>query len=237
MPGPSPQTVPRSYISRVKSGIPGLDKLIEGGFVKNSVNLLTGETGTGKTIFGSQFLWEGLKAGEPGLYITLEEGPDELRRDVKQFGWDFPKYEKKGLCQIVYYDPAQTANIASAIMSEIESMKAQRLVIDSTSVLGLTLEQPMLIRRKLLGLINAIKRNQNCTGLLITEIPEESKALSRFGVEEFVADSVTVLNYLGIGQETMRSLIVRKMRRTNHGKDVYPLVIGTKGIVVKKVEI
>ena len=222
---------------RTPTGIPGLDQLIQGGFVKNSVNLLTGETGTGKTIFGTQFLWEGLKKGEPGVYITLEESPEDLRLDVKQFGWDFPKYEKSGKCEIIYYDPAQTSNIASAIMSEIESLKAKRLVIDSTSVLGLTLEQPLLIRRKLLGLVNAVKRQKNCTALFITEIPEDAKALSRFGVEEFVADSVTVLNYLGIGEETVRSMMIRKMRRTNHGKDVYPMLIGPKGISVEKLEI
>ena len=218
---------------RISSGIPGLDKLIGGGYVKNSVNLITGETGTGKTIFGAQYIWEGLKKGEPGVYITMEEHPDELKTDVLQFGWNFSKYEKSGKCEIIYYDPAEVSNIASAIMNEIQTMRANRLVIDSTSVLGLTIEKPLLIRRKLLSLINAIKRQKTCTALIVSEIPEDSKALSRFGVEEFVADGVVVLNYLGLGEETIRSLIVRKMRRTNHGHDVYPLTIGNKGMSVK----
>jgi KaiC/GvpD/RAD55 family RecA-like ATPase len=72
--------------------------------------------------------------------------------------------------------------------------------------------------------------------VILSEIPEDSKALSRFGVEEFVVDGVIVLNYLGIGEAYSRSLLIRKMRRTNHGRDVYPFEITPKGIVVKKAE-
>jgi len=222
-------------IERVKSGIPGLDRLIQGGFVKNSANLITGETGTGKTIFGCQFIWHGLKSGEPGVYITMEEHPDELRTDVAQFGWNFAKYEKTGKCEIIYYDPAEVSNIASAIMNEIQTMKARRLVIDSTSVLGLTIENPLLIRRKLLSLINAIKRQ--CTALLISEIPEDSKTLSRFGVEEFVVDGVIVLHFVGIGGEDFGNIQIRKMRKTKHARGWFPLQITNKGISVGKEEV
>ena len=70
---------------------------------------------------------------------------------------------------------------------------------------------------------------------MTSEVLEDSKALSRFGVEEFVSDAVIVLNYFGLGEMSARSLIVRKMRRTDHGKDVYPFDITKKGIIVKKV--
>ncbi len=221
-------------IPRVTSGIPGLDPLIQGGFVRNSVNLVTGGTGTGKTILAAQFLWEGLKKGEPGVYITMEEHPDDLKMDVAQFGMDFSKYEKQGICSIDYFDPAQVNNLAAAILNSIKTIGAKRLVIDSTSVIGLTIENEMMIRRKLLSLIDAVKRQSKCTVLLTTEITEDSKGLSRWGVEEFVVDSVIVLNYLGIGEETNRSLSVRKMRRTKHGTDVYQLAISNKGLIVKR---
>ena len=80
---------------RVTSGIKGLDKLMEGGYVKGSANLITGSTGSGKSTFLLQFCWEGLQRGENALYITLEETPDELVRDALQFGWDLEKYRNK----------------------------------------------------------------------------------------------------------------------------------------------
>ena len=63
---------------RVSSGIVGLDKHMEGGFIKNSVNLLSGATGTGKTIFGLQYIWDGLLKGENGVYVSLEQEPEEV---------------------------------------------------------------------------------------------------------------------------------------------------------------
>jgi KaiC/GvpD/RAD55 family RecA-like ATPase len=221
---------------RISTGIPGLDPLIEGGFLENSVNLITGETGTGKTIFCAQFLWNGLQKGDSGLYITLEERPEDIKADSMMFGWDFDDFEKKGLCRIVYHDPAQVNNLGSVIIDEIKNLKAKRLVIDSTSLIGLNIQEPSQIRKLLLSIINIIKRT-GCAALLVSEIPEEHKALSRFGVEEFVVDGVIILNYLEYASgELNRSLIIRKMRRTNHGTDIYPMNIGKNGVTIKKVE-
>lgn len=224
-------------IPRVKTGIPGLDPLIQGGFVRNSVNLVTGGTGTGKTIFAAQYIWEGLKKGEPGVYITMEQHPTDLKQDFLQFGWDFAKYEKQGLCVIDYFDPAQVNNIASAILNSVKTSKAKRLVIDSTSVIGLTIENEMMIRRKILSLVDVIKRNSNCTVLLTTEITENSNGLSRWGVEEFVVDGVVVLQFTGIGGQSFGNLQVRKMRRTSHARGWFPLEITLKGIKVSKEEV
>lgn len=224
-------------VVRIKTGIPGFDRLVQGGLVKGSIYLLTGGTGTGKTIFGCQFLWYGLQKGETCLYVTMEEDPVDIRDDVKNFGWDFERFEEKGLCRIIYIDPISTGNINTVIMSEVKRLNASRLVIDSTAVMGMTMEKESLIRRRVFSLINALKTHDGCTSIIISEIPEETKKLSRFGVEEFVVDGVIILNYLGIGQEFNRSLMVRKMRRTNHGKDVYPFEITSSGIVVRKPEI
>ncbi len=223
-------------IKRIATGIPGLDRLLEGGLVENSVNLLTGETGTGKTIFATQFIYGGLLNGEPGVFITLEETPEDIKNDAAVFGWDFDKYEKKGLFEIISHDPVQINNIDSVIIGELNTLKARRLVIDSTSLIALNIENQAQIRRKLYHIISSIKRNRT-TALVTSEIPEGSKSLSRFGVEEFVVDGVIVLHYLGIGEVSARSLTIRKMRRTSHGNDVYPLEITKSGLVVKKSEI
>jgi KaiC/GvpD/RAD55 family RecA-like ATPase len=223
-------------VKRVSTGIPGLDPLIEGGYLENSVNLITGETGTGKTIFCAQFLWSGLQKGDTGVFITLEENPEDIKADSMMFGWDFEAFEKKGLCKIIYHDPAQVNNLGSTIIDEIKTLKAKRLVIDSTSLIGLNIQEASQIRKLLLSIVNIIKRT-GCVALLVSEIPEEMKALSRFGVEEFVVDGIIILNYLEYASgELNRSLIIRKMRRTNHGTDIYPVEISKNGIVVKKVE-
>lgn len=223
-------------IRRVKSGITGLDPLIEGGFIDGSVNLLTGGTGTGKTIFSSQFLWQGLQKGESCIYITMEEQPEAIKQDAAQFGWDFEKYEEKDLCKIIYHDPVQVNNIGSVIIDEIKNMKVKRIVIDSIAVMGLVIGDPSQIRRRIMNIIGTLKRSK-CTAIIVSEIPEDSKALSRFGVEEFTVDGVIVLNYVGIGGMDARSLMIRKMRGTNHGKDTYPFSITSKGIVVKNHDI
>jgi len=225
-----------AVVKRIKTGIPGLDGLMEGGLVQGSSYLVTGGTGTGKTTFACQFLWQGLQQGDSVVYITLEEDPQDIKEDAILFGWDFAPFEKKGLCKIIYHDPAQVNNLGTIMMNEIAALKAKRLVIDSTAVMGLTMDTHSQVRRRIYSLINALKGHDGCTAIILSEIPEDSKALSRFGVEEFVVDGVIVINYLGIGEAYSRSLLIRKMRRTNHGRDVYPFEITPKGIVVKKAE-
>src|SRR5512135_3680020 len=98
---------------RVPTGIPGLDKLIEGGLVKGSTTLVSGAAGTGKTIFCSQFLMEGLKRGESCMFITLEEKPEDIIADVKRFGWDFKKYISDKKLFLDFQDPFQITDITS----------------------------------------------------------------------------------------------------------------------------
>jgi len=216
---------------RLATGIPGLDKLIQGGFLENSVNLVTGETGTGKTMFACQFIWHGLQKGETGVYITLEEDPEDIREDARQFGWDFEKYEKKGLFNIIYHDPAQINNLGSVIIDEVKRLKAKRLVVDSTSVVGMSIEFPFQIRKVLLNIVNTIKRSE-CTAVLISESPEGSKMLTRFGIEEFVVDGVIMLRYSSIGERAFGLIEVRKMRRTKHAHGTFDIQISSDGMEV-----
>jgi len=217
---------------RISTGITGLDPLMEGGFIKGASILVTGGAGTGKTIFGLQFLWEGLKRGEPGVYITLEEEVDEIRADAIRFGWDFSEYEKKNLFRIVYYDPLQVNEMGINVVDDIGRTNAQRVVVDSISIVGMMLPNEMQVRKKLISMINSIKRT-GATSVLISEVLDsDEKGLSRFGVEEFVVDGVIALYYFGIGDNITRSLMLRKMRRTNQGTGIYGFNIGKTGIDV-----
>lgn len=218
---------------RVPSGIPGLDPLIEGGFIPNDIYLITGGTGTGKTLFCCQFIWDGLQKGEKAIYFSLEELPDDVIQDASVFGWDFKKYVDNGMFLMEYHDPFDMIDVASQVREKIQKFGATRVVIDSTSIFGMVFENEQSMRKAIYNLIKSLK-GTNTVVLMTAEILEDSKALSRFGVEEFVVDGVIVLNYLGIGEISHRSVIIRKMRRTDHGKDSYILEIDKNGLKLSK---
>jgi len=229
----------KNLIERVSTGIPGLDELLEGGFVRGSTILVTGGTGTGKTTFCAQFILEGLKKNEPGVYITMEEDPEDIKTDLIRFGFDFDKFEKKGLFKFVYQNPFEVSDISGTVVDVINSVKAKRAVIDPVSLIGMYMKNPALLRKRLFEIIQILKKT-GATTLVTSEILDNEigerggGSLSREGVTEFVVDGVIVLNLFGIGEGITRSLLVRKMRRTKHGTDVYPMEITGKGIVIKK---
>ncbi len=226
---------------RIETGIPGLDKLIQGGLVKGSVNLLAGQTGAGKTIFSTQYLLHGLKSGEKGLYISLGEEVDEILADVAAFGWDveLKNYIKQGRFSLIALEPTSIEDLTMQTAEVVKKTGATRFVLDSLSIATMGWRMGALdvtkIRSETFGYMKTLKQ-LGVTSLLITEVPENDvKALSRFGFEEFLADGVVMLNYLEYAAGgTPRSLMVRKMRRTSHGTDIYPFEISKNGVSIKK---
>jgi circadian clock protein KaiC len=212
---------------RVKTGLKSLDKLIEGGFVKKSCVLLSGETGTGKTILGLQFLKEGLENKENGLFVTLEQLPSEIYGDMERFGWDL---RKNSHLKIEHVEPSEIDRVENIIAKEIIENDSKRVVIDSLTLVGSYVGNAKDIRRKYYNIIRTLKK-AGCTSLLIAEIPEGKTGLSRFEIGEFLVDGVIQLK---CGVEVVggkpRSLIVRKMRRTDHDLDVHPIEITKKGM-------
>ena len=231
---------PVSSAGRVSTGINGLDELIEGGFVKGATILITGGTGTGKTTFCAQYIYEGLKNGEPGVYITLEEDPEDIKEDIKRYGFEFEKYEKEGSFKFVYQNPFEVSDIASTVVNAINSINAKRVVLDPISLVGMYIKDPAVLRKRLFEIIRVLKKTGATTivtsEILDNEIGEHvGGSLSRDGVSEFVADGVVVLSLFGIGEGISRSILIRKMRRTKHGTDIYPIeMITDKGIILKK---
>lgn len=218
---------------RVSTGIPGLDKLMQGGFVQNDVYLVTGGTGTGKTLFCCQFLWEGLQKGEKGIFFSLEELPDDVLHDAENFGWDFQSYIDKKIFLIEYQDPFEMVDLTTLVKEKIEKFGAKRVVIDSTSIFGMVFKDEHELRKRLYELIKTLKQTDTAV-LMTAEITEESKALSRFGVEEFVVDGVIILRYVSLGNVSNRTIEIRKMRRTSHDAGVHGIEINSNGISISK---
>lgn len=226
-------------IERIESGILGLDSLIEGGFVKGSTNLIAGTTGTGKTTLSCQYILHGLRNGQAGVYITLEQSQDDILADVSTFGWDkeLKKYIEQGKLIMFYQPPTDIKELHDVTHDLIKRINAQRFVLDSLSVATMGWKISSMdvgkIRTEIFEYFRMLKRT-GATSMLITEIPEtRQRSLSRFGFEEFVADSVIILHYLEYAAGGIpRSLLIRKMRRTDHKNDVYPLQITKNGIKI-----
>jgi KaiC/GvpD/RAD55 family RecA-like ATPase len=218
---------------RIPSGLPGFDELIGGGFIPNSIVMVSGEAGTGKTLFCTQFIWNALCMGENGVYITLQQTADEIKKDVAIFGRDFSRAEQLGQCRIIYVEPQSMKDIVNAIIKNVKAIQAKRLVIDSITMICEYAEKKKEIRFNLSRLFEEIKK-MGVTTLVISEVEEGSEGISRFGVEEFMVDGVIVLKCgvdVGLGGKP-RSLYVKKMRRTSHDMNIHPFEITERGIKV-----
>mgnify|MGYP003972062235 FL=1 len=122
---------------RVGTGISKIDKLISGGFKKNSVNLVVGNAGSGKTTLAMQYLVDGLKKGEAGIYITFDENKEKLYDDFAEFGWELERFERMGLLKFLEYTPEHVRSLVSegggTLDVLVSQMNAKRIVVDSIS--------------------------------------------------------------------------------------------------------
>ncbi len=215
-------------IERVATGIEGFDGLVEGGFPKKSLVLLTGSCGTGKTIFGMNFLVEGAKKGEPGVYVSLEESVEDNIAQMKFFGWDVEKLMKEKKLQIVQPEMYRFDALMTTIEDSVDRINAKRLVLDSASVIGMYFHDVYKVRRSLLDLAQLLKKS-GCTSIAISETKEGETGLSSYGVEEFVADGVVVLYYVKKKNRFLRAVTIRKMRSTDHSLHICPFDIKRPG--------
>ncbi len=220
-------------MAKIPSGIPGLDKLMGGGFEEGTVNLIAGKTGTGKSIFCSQVAYNSvMKNKQKVIYITTEETANNIRRQVKKFGWDFDTLEKKGWLKMVESEPFDISTLTTNMQQLINKVDAKSVIIDSVSMFELYLTNKFEIRKAMFKVIQKI-REMNRVGFVTAEILEDSNSLSRGGVIEFMVDSIILLQYLGLAKYK-RSLMIRKMRMSEHSTNIHPFGITNKGISILK---
>ena len=230
---------------RVDVGIPGMNEVLRGGLPRRNIVLLSGGPGTGKSIFGQQFLYHGLTKGEAGVLVTLEEHPVQVRINMDRFGWDPRKWEEVGKFAIVdaftsgigeaakkeryvVRDPNDIPSFLDVIRKAIEDVGAERVVIDSISTLYMT--KPMMARSTIM-LIKKVLAGLGCTGFLISQVSVTDRGFGGPGVEH-AADGIIRLDLDEFQGELKRSIIVWKMRGTGHSMRRHPFDITDKGIVV-----
>lgn len=226
-------------IERCPTGVPGFDKLCQGGFVRNSVNAVIGGPGSGKSTFLLEFLWGGLQKDEHGLYVSFEPDLLDVSLDCYAFGWNFPKYEQQGKCRFMRLSPqTQEREIEKQLMEVISKYSIKRVCIDPISSLAMNIEKEADIRAIIYNLCSLLKR-MKVTVLLSDEVHGESsievgsgEKFSRYGVVEFLSDGLITMHSLGIGGASDRAIRIVKMRRTNHSRGPVPMKITDNGIVV-----
>ncbi|MCX6777077.1 MAG: hypothetical protein NTY73_03880 [Candidatus Micrarchaeota archaeon] len=220
---------------RVPSGVDGLDDLIEGGFERNSVVLVCGDAGSGKTTMLLQFLYNGAtQYGEPGIFVTFEEGKKWIYKHALQYGWDLKELEEKNLFRLIEYRPQQIAEIirgGGMIKDAIDSMGAKRIGIDSLTSYSTLFKTPFEGREAVLALFNRL-RDWNCTSMIVSEIILQFGSRRDEAGVEFLSDGVLLLYYARQQDMKVRAMEILKMRGTKHSDKICPFKFGDKGMVI-----
>ena len=224
---------------RVPTGIPNFDKLIEGGFQRESINLIAGGAGSGKTIFAIQYLINGIeKYNEPGMYITFEERKNKLYKDMLEFGWDLAKYEKEGKFVFLNYKPAQVKRVlvegGGVIETIITESKIKRLVIDSISSFILLYTEELSKKQAALQLFELISK-WGLTALITSqdEVPHEGTIIAAL---EFEVDGIILVYHVKKKAARIRAIEILKMRGTRHSEATIQCEITSEGIRVNPEE-
>lgn len=204
-----------SNIKMISTGVEGLDTVLGGGFPKDSLIVLAGNAGTGKTIFSSQFLYRGaVDLGENGVYASFSENKETFISNMKSFGFDFERLEKDGSFSFLDLLTVKESGISAVldlIISEVDRIKAKRLAIDSYTALVQSFKEPIDARIVLHVILGKLIRGMGCTTILIEEIPFGSSRIG-LGIEEFVADGVIVLSANQLNGYRLRELQLLKLR-------------------------
>jgi circadian clock protein KaiC len=221
---------------RVPTGTKGLDKLTGGGFERNSAVLIQGGGGSGKSIFATQFLIEGIsKRQETGIYISFEEVKERFFKHMLVFGWDLEKLEEQGRFIFLKYSPERIAKIVRERSKEIENsikeVEAKRIVIDSLSAYTALFETESEKRKMLVALFDMIKE-WDCTTVLVAE-DDQHPDQHQSSVMGFMADAIILLyNEREPKGLRFRATEVYKMRGTKHESKICSMKITTQGIEI-----
>ncbi|MBU0662375.1 MAG: ATPase domain-containing protein [Candidatus Diapherotrites archaeon] len=227
----------RLVIDRTKSGVPGLDEMMGGGLPKGNLVVLSGDPGSGKTVFCWQFLYEGAtKYDEPGVYVSLEETEEAIVTGALEFGMDFREMIENNKLKIITIELYDFERLKSAVEDTIASINAVRVVIDPGVIFRLFFDRELEARKRIVSLGKMLKRI-GCTTIITSEITLDNiKGL--YGLEEYVADGVILLYHTKLKNKFVRSVGVLKMRNTEISEQLKPLKITNSGIkVLSKAEL
>jgi len=221
-------------IHHTKFGIQGLDEILKGGIPSNSGIIIQGTPGTGKTTLAIQFLYEGIKLyNETGIYITFEEFPEQIYRDMLNYNWDLEKLEDEEKLKIIFMTPdmliTQLKEEQSLLHRLIQSMKCKRLIVDSISMLKY-LQNDEKEQRDLFYLLKNSLKRLNITALFIRE--QETTNADSFYFEDFICDGIINLTFNTKNETRTRMIEVIKMRGVYFEEGAHILRFTKQGVHV-----
>ncbi len=224
-------------IGKMATGIPGFDEIANGGLPENRTTLVAGTAGSAKTLFACQFLATGITAfDQPGVFVTFEEAPEDIRVNMASFGWDIPAWEAAGKWIFVDASPQLSdhnvavvgrydlAGLLTRVEYAIDKIDARRLALDSLGAVFSRFQDETLIRGELFRIASALKR-RSVTTVMTAERNGEYGSIARYGVEEFVTDNVVILRNALEEEKRRRTIEILKFRGAYHQKGEYPLTI------------
>jgi circadian clock protein KaiC len=225
-------------IERCPTGIKGFDRLCQGGFVRNSDNLIIGGPGSGKTTFLLEFLWNGAtKFNENGIYCSFEPDVVEILKDGMIYGWDFTKLSNEKKIKFLRFAPQTSIEeLKSELTKIISKNDIKRICFDPISILAMNLGDIGKIRQTIFELSYLMKRLK-VTSVFADEtlggdMGEDSTELEKTDILRFLSDSVTIFYESGIAGIGDRAIRIAKMRRTSHERNAVGMKITPRGIEV-----
>ena len=232
----------RRTMEKLSTGMLGFDTVGFGGLPKGRSTLLAGTAGSAKTVFAMQFLVKGVELGENGVFVTFEETPADLRRNMLSLGWDCATLEKQRKLAFVDASPRPEeerieagpfdfAALVARIEACVRRIDAKRVVLDSIGAMFAQFKDPAAVRKELYRISAALKA-MNVTAIVTSERTEDYGAISRHGMEEFVADNVVLLRNTLEEEKRRRTIEILKFRGTDHQKGEFPFVVSDEGVVV-----
>ena len=231
---------------KIRTGIPGFDLIVDGGLKQGKSIVLSGESGSGKSTFGMQFLHNGaLDFDEPGIFVTLNQSPQELLSDFRDYGWEIERLIDEEKIMIIDARPFKTdedlfetadvlydsepfpfTHLTQLILQGIKKIHAKRLVIDSLSVLSMQYGNQFNTRQGIQKMITALDEKK-CTSIFISENLD-----SRTPPEWYAASGIVLLNHIQKTNTMERSIQVIKMRGTKHSEQTFPIRFNENGYQV-----
>ncbi len=220
----------------VKTGIPGFDEMCGGGIEEKSVVLINGDAGSGKTVFGLQFLYEAAKNGEAGLFISFGESRETIYSRMMNFGMDFQKLEDKNLFFFLEYRPHEVAKImqeeGGTLYDIITAYNIKRVVVDTITPYLMQFSDPYKARLALVRLFNVFKKF-NVTTLLLNEWSSDLPSHPSTAIAEFLADGIVYIIHKRSPEGVqLRGIEIWKMTGVSHTEVARPFAFTNRGIVI-----
>lgn len=227
-------------VHKIRTMIEGFDDISNGGLPVGRTTLVSGTSGTGKTLFAVQFLYNGIiHFDEPGIFVTFEESPADIIKNACSFGWNLQELIDQGKLFILDASPDPEGQeivgsfdlsaLIERIQYAIRKYKAKRVSIDSVTAVFQQYDAASVVRREIFRLVARLKQ-VGATTVMTTERVEEYGPVARFGVEEFVSDNVAIVRNVLEGERRRRTFEILKLRGTTHMKGEYPFTITNQGI-------